>query len=241
LERKSEREIALTNAEAISKEEKEKKIALIEARTQAQREALERRQRAIELQRARFEKAVTIGRIIADTAAAVVAALGAKPYTPANIALAAVTGAIGAVQLAKAIATPLPKFAEGTDDAPGGLAWVGDAYRKELVVTPEGRLIETPAVPTVMNVPKHSIVMPDAEQAIRAMNAHLAQGTVPLPVDNGRYYREMTATLSGDIKRLEKTIKNKREVHIRRTRDGWEKITKSGGNETNYLNRNLQG
>lgn len=241
IEDRSAKEIALTNAEAISKEEKAKKIALIEARTQAQREQLERRQRSIELQRARFEKAVTIGRIIADTAAAVVAALGMKPYTPANIALAAVTGAIGAVQLAKAIATPLPKFATGTDDAPGGLAVVGDGFRKELVVTPEGKLIETPAVPTVMNVPKHSIVMPDAEQAIRAMNAHLAQSTVPMSVDNGRHYREMTATLGGKLDKLEKTIRNKREVHIRRTRDGWEKITKSGGNETNYLNRNLQG
>lgn len=241
LEKSSEREIALTNAEAISKEEKEKKIALIEARTQAQRETLERRQRAIELQRARFEKAVTIGRIIADTAAAVVAALGAKPYTPANIALAAVTGAIGAVQLAKAIATPLPKFAEGTDDAPGGLAWVGDAYRKELVVTPEGKLIETPAVPTVMNVPKHSIVMPDAAQAIRAMSAHVASSGLPSLVDHGRYYREMTNELKNEMRLTRKAIVNKREVHIHRTRDGWQKITKSGGNETNYLNKNLQG
>lgn len=241
LEKKSSREIALTNAEAISKEEKEKKIALIEARTQAQREQLERRQRTIELQRARFEKAVTIGRIIADTAAAVVAALGTKPWTPANIAFAAVTGAIGAVQLAKAIATPLPKFATGTEDAPGGLAVVGDGYRKELVVTPEGKLIETPAVPTVMNVPKHSIVMPDAAQAIRAMNAHVAASTVPALVDHGRYYKEMTATIGNKLDKLDKTIRNKREVHIHRTRDGWKKITRSGGNETNYLNNNLQG
>jgi DNA repair exonuclease SbcCD ATPase subunit len=240
LEQRSEREIALTNAEALSKEEKEKKIATIEARTQAQRENLERRQRAIELQRAKFEKAVNIGKIIAETALAVAHQLSSGDVYTA-IPRAIVVGAIGAVQLAKAISAPLPKFATGTDDAPGGLAWVGDAYRKELVVTPEGKLIETPAVPTVMNVPKHSIVMPDAEQAIRAMNAHLAQSTTPMTVDNGRYYREMTATLGGKLDKLEKTIKNKREVHIRRTRDGWEKITKSGGNETNYLNRNLQG
>jgi hypothetical protein len=219
LEQRSAKEIALTNAEAISKEEKEKKIALIEARTQAQREALERRQRGIDIQRARFEKAVNIANIIANTAAAIAKQLAATPL-PAGLPFVAAIGAIGAVQLAKAISAPLPK---------------------ELVVTPDGKLIETPAVPTVMNVPKHSIVMPDAEQAIRAMNAHLAQSTVPLPVDNGRYYREMTAALGAKLDKLEKTIKNKREVHIRRTRDGWEKITKSGGNETNYLNRNLQG
>lgn len=241
LEKKKEADIAVANAQQLSAQEKEEKIALIEARAQSQREALERRQRAIDLQRARFEKAVTIGRIIADTAAAVIAALGAKPFTPANIAMAAIVGAIGAVQLAKAVATPIPKFAEGTDDAPGGLAWVGDAYRKELVVTPEGKLIETPAVPTVMNVPKHSIVFPDAAQSIRAIQNHYASNySAPNLVDHGRYYKEMTATLGGKIDNLNKTIKGKREIHLHPSKDGWRRITKTGGNETNYLNTNLQ-
>lgn len=241
LEKKKEKDIEVANAQAGTEQEKQTRIARIEQTAQAQREALERRQRELELQRARFEKSAAIARIIADTAAAVVAALGAKPFTPANIAQATLVGSIGALQLAQAIAAPLPKFATGTDDAPGGLAWVGDAYRSELMVTPKGDLVETPPVPTVMNVPKHSIIFPDSKQALRAMYEHIGLNQSPRLVDHGRYYKEMTATIGKKLDKIDKTIRGKKEVHIHRSRDGWKTITKSGGSETHYLNDNLQG
>jgi predicted nucleic acid-binding Zn-ribbon protein len=238
--KKQEKDIEVVNASAISEQEKADKIAIINARAAAQKEALERRQRQLDLQKAKFDKAANIGKIIVETALAVVHQLNSgDPYTA--VARAIAVGAIGAAQLATAIAAPLPKFATGTDDAPGGLAWVGDAHRSELMVTPQGELIETPSVPTVMNVPKHSIIFPDSKQALRAIHNQIGFTQSPSLLDNGRYYREMTKTLGGKLDRLDKTIRGKKEIHIHRSRDGWKMITKSGGNSTHYLNDNLQG
>lgn len=168
IEKRRDAELAAINASAISEQEKADKIQLLEAKTQAQKEQQERRLKQLEADRAKFERATTIQRIIADTAAAIVAALGAKPYSPLNIALAATVGALGAAQLARVVATPLPRFAQGTDDAPGGLSVLGDAGRSELVKEPSGKMWVTPKVPTVMNVPKHSIVYPDARMMLES-------------------------------------------------------------------------
>jgi hypothetical protein len=235
LDKKKEKDIEIANNQAGTEQEKADRITIINVRAQAQKEALERRQRQIDLERARFEKAANIVKIIAETAYAVVKALGqgGPPY-------AAIVGAIGAAQLARAIATPLPKFAQGTDDAPGGHAIVGDGGKKELVVTPDGKLIETPATPTVMNIPKHSIVFPDARKILESGIAMSTRNPVPKFVDYGSYYKEMTATLGSKIDRLNNTIKNKKELHITPKRNGWEVISKSGNNRSEYLNNNLQ-
>lgn len=240
LEKKAAADRALIEASAATQIEKEEQLAQVEARAQSQREALDRRQRQIDIARARFEKTANIAKIIADTAAAIANQLKVTPL-PFGAPFIAAIGAIGALQLTRAIAAPIPKFATGTNDAPGGLAVVGDAYRSELMVTPDGELVKTPAVPTVMNVPKHSIILPDADQALRAMSSHLAMNhTAPALVDHGRYYREMTTEIGGKLDKLNRTIKNKREIHIHRSRDGWHTMTKSGGNTNNYLNNNLQ-
>ena len=57
--------------------------------------------------------------------------MGSKPYTPANIGLAIATGLLGAAQLARAIAAPIPEYEEGTEFHPGGPAKV---HRGEIVV-----------------------------------------------------------------------------------------------------------
>lgn len=168
VDKQKEHDIAAANATITNKQERETAIAKIEAKAQAERERLEKRQRQIELERARFEKAANIAQIISSTALAIIETIKTYKGTPQAFAIAAAVGAIGALQLARAIAAPLPKFAEGTTDAPGGLSWVGDAYRKELVITPQGQVIQTPSVPTVMNVPKHSIVLPDARAALES-------------------------------------------------------------------------
>jgi len=56
---------------------------------------------------------------------------------PAGIALAAVTAALGAVQLGVIATTPVPQFAKGTKSAPKGLMQVGEKGR-ELIETGNG-------------------------------------------------------------------------------------------------------
>jgi len=133
-----EEEVKRVTASTLTEEEKADKLKILEAERMAQKEANERRQRKIDLERARFQKVQDIGNIISGTAVAVVSALGSKPFTPLNIALAAVVGALGAAQLAKAIATPLPKFEKGTDSAPGGWA-VTDEKGAEMYIEPGGK------------------------------------------------------------------------------------------------------
>lgn len=54
-----------------------------------------------------------------------------------NIPLSIVIGALGAIQVATILATPIPSYAEGTkgnDRHPGGKALVGDAGKHEVVM-----------------------------------------------------------------------------------------------------------
>lgn len=83
---------------------------------------------------------------------------------PLNIAMAAVAGAMGAVQLATIIATPIPAYAKGTDYHKGGLAVVGDGGEPELVVYGDKSWI-TPDTPTLVDLPSGAMVIPDINNA----------------------------------------------------------------------------
>jgi hypothetical protein len=228
IDKQKEREIEAANATITNKQEREDAIAKIEAKAQQQREGIERRQRQIELERARFEKAANIAQIIASTAAAIIEALKTYKGTPAAFGIAATIGTIGALQLARAIATPLPKFAEGTDNAPGGLAWVGDAYKKELIVTPHGQIIQTPSVPTVMNVPKHSIVLPDAREALESGLAVNRHGRLVQNDGNNNYKIEQK------LDNIAKVIKNKSVLNMSADQGGLTAMWKYGSNWVTY-------
>jgi hypothetical protein len=228
LDRQKEHEIAVANATIVNKQEREAEIAKIEVRAQAERERLERRQRQIALERARFEKASNIAQIISSTALAIIETLKTYKGTPQAFALAAAVGAIGALQLARAIAAPLPKFAEGTTDAPGGLAWVGDGGKPELVITPQGRVTQTPAVPTVMNVPRHSIVLPDARAALESGLAVNRYGRL-VQNENGEIKE-----VGRKIDTLTKVMRNKPTLNMNADQGGLTAIWKYGANWITY-------
>jgi hypothetical protein len=145
-----------------SKEQQEIDKRRLEAQTEAQRKRIDRDRIAAARKKARADKQADIANIITGTASAVVAALGAKPYSPANIALASFTGAIGLANLARAAAAPLPQFAKGTNSAPGGLAVVSERGQ-ELVIEPSGKKYLTPATESIINLPKGSKVIPNDE------------------------------------------------------------------------------
>lgn len=79
---------------------------------------LDKKKAEMALKAAQRERQMQIMSIIGGTASAVVGALGNKPWTPANFVLAGIVGAIGAVQLATTLATPLPT-ADGYEDGFG--------------------------------------------------------------------------------------------------------------------------
>lgn len=74
---------------------------------------LDAKKAVIQQKQAKREKAIQIMSAIAGTASAVVAALGSKPWTPFNMVLAGIVGAMGAAQVATIAATPVPGLEEG--------------------------------------------------------------------------------------------------------------------------------
>lgn len=230
LDKQKDKDIEVANATIANKEERELAIAKIEAKAQAQREQLEKRQKQIALDRARFEKASNIAQIISTTAIAVIKAF--KDYAgPQAFPIAAAIGAIGALQLARAIAAPLPQFEHGTDDAPGGLAVVGEK-RRELVITPDGKVMQTPAVPTVMNVPKHSIVLPDARAALESGLAVNRHGRL-VQQDNSNHKIEQK------LDHIAKVIKNKPVLNMSADQGGLTAMWKYGANMVKYVDEQV--
>ncbi len=152
LDKKKEKEIAAINASSDTEEKKAAKIKLLEANVQAQREALQRRQREIDRKKAIFDKANTITNIILNTATAVTKALP-------DLFLAILAGAMGAAQLAIAVAAPIPTFAKGTNNAPGGISLVSEEGR-ELRIEKSGRVSLTPDTPTLMSLTKGDKILP---------------------------------------------------------------------------------
>lgn len=151
IDEKSQRQIDAINASGLAEAEKERRIMAIEKQADHQRKQIEDRIRRTEVSRAKFERAASIARIVQSTAEAVMAALGAKPYTPANIALAATAGVIGAAQIASVLAQPLPHYEKGTKNAKKGLSVVGEKG-SELVVDKHGKMFLTPSKPTLMDL-----------------------------------------------------------------------------------------
>lgn len=154
--------------------EREEAVARAQARAESQKIDIDNKRREASRRQAVFEKQLSISQIIADTALAVVRALGSKPYTPANIALAATTGAIGAAQLAAAIATPIPQYAIGTKNHPGGLAMVAEKEPELILDRGSAYMVSNPSVldlaphAQVFNQQQiHAMMSP---QMIRALN-----------------------------------------------------------------------
>lgn len=164
IDKKKEAEIAAVNASTLSAQEKADKIAVIDATAQAKKEELERRQRELDNRKARIERTFQIFQILGNTAMAVT-----KFLSTGDIPGSIVAGIIGAAQLAAVLATPIPKYAKGTDNHIGGAAWVGDGGKKELAILPDGKQFVTPDKPTLMNLPKHTKILPDADEALRSV------------------------------------------------------------------------
>lgn len=144
---------------AITEEEAEIRKRDAAAATAAKQEQLEKKKAQIEYRKALMEKANTIAQIGMATALGIMQALA---MFPPNIPLASFVGAMGAIQLATALAQPIKAYAEGTKGKPhpGGLALVGDGGSQELVMY-DGKAYVTPDSPTLVDLPRGAEVIPD--------------------------------------------------------------------------------
>lgn len=144
---------------AISTEEAEARKRAAEDKTAAKNAELEKKKAALQEKQAKWNKANSIIQTTIATSLAIMKAYSETGPILGNI-FAANIAAMGAAQIAVIAAQPIPKYAKGTKDHPGGLAIVGDGGKKEGIITDNG-LFVTPDKPTLVNLPAHAQVIPD--------------------------------------------------------------------------------
>ena len=144
----------LEESGAISTEEAEARKRAAEDKTKAKEEEIAKKKAELQRKQAIYDKAMNIAQVGMATA------LGIMKAAP-NSVLMALIAAMGAVQAATILATPIPKYKEGTDYHKGGLAIVGDGGVPETVLTPDGKLYLTPAFPTLTELPIGTKVFPE--------------------------------------------------------------------------------
>lgn len=158
-EEEIERIEELAESGVISTEEAEARKRAAEQATADKNKELEKQKADLEQKQAKWQKANSIIQTTIATSQAIMKALAeAGPF--AGPILAAVIGAMGAAQVAIIASQPIPKYAKGTDNHPGGLAIVGDGGRQEVIETDNGAYI-TPSVPTLVDIPKRAKVIPN--------------------------------------------------------------------------------
>jgi hypothetical protein len=215
LDEKSQKEIELVNQTIANEERREAAISIIEARAAARRRVLEAEQRRVDQQRARFERVAQIAKIIGDTASAVTEAL---PNIPLSIAV----GAIGGLQLLRVLSTEIPryKFGKGPGDKYEGFAIWGDGGKRELKLSTDGSTEVSGTTPTVTHVKRDDLIFPDADLYMRLANANAERVRRRAQEyfdkrDNGSVdLKPVVSVMSRGLNTLNRTIKNKREIHF---------------------------
>lgn len=188
-EAEQERISELVEKNVITEEEGEARKRAAEAQTQKKEEELEKKKQQLKYKQAVWDKANQLAQTAIATAEAIMRCWSdAGPF--GGPVFAAIAGAMGAIQIATILATPIPKYAKGTKDHPGGLAIVGDGGRQE-VVSFGGNMFLTPDSPTLIDMPKGAEVFPDADKLL-ASNMDLAGamrhiGDAPQVVVNNDY------------------------------------------------------
>ena len=194
-----ERIEALEENGAISTEEAEVRKRAAEDKTAAKNAELEKKKAALQEKQAKWDKANSIVQAGIATALAVTKALP-------NLVLAALVGAMGAAQVAIIAAQPIPKYAKGTKDHPGGLAIVGDGGKKEGIVTNNGLFI-TPDKPTLVDLPAHAQVIPDLSYIYDRRGLTSDYGLLEQKLKNMRE-EGIVVNVNNDYSRLERKMES---------------------------------
>lgn len=157
-EKEMERITQLVEQKVITQEEGEARKRAAEAKTQQKEEELEKKKQALKYKQAVWDKANQLAQAGINTAMSITQTAGQLGF-PAAIPFIAIAGAMGAMQIATILATPIPKYAKGTERHKGGPAIVGDGGTPELVMF-GGKSWITPDRPTVVDLPEGAIVKP---------------------------------------------------------------------------------
>lgn len=161
-EREIERIDKLAENGAITSEEAEARKRAAEQVTATKEAELAKKKADLQTKQAKMEKANSIVQAIMSTSLAIMKQLATTPL-PIGAPMVALIAAMGAIQLATIIAQPIPKYAKGTDNHPGGPAIVGDGGKHEAVVV-GSKYFVTPDTSTLLELPRGAKVIPDIDK-----------------------------------------------------------------------------
>ena len=233
LDEKKAKEIELANQTIASAQERAAAIAIIEARAQAQKEALIRKQKELDIKKAQFDKAAAIARIVQETAVSIISSL----KTPALIPLIA---AIAAAQLAAVIAQPIPRYFKGKNvksftDNYEGPALVDDGGKPEVIIRENGTAEIGGSTPRMTYLKARDIVLPSVDMLID----HVIAGKM------GGRLRVRSATGDPGSRRIEqkldnvvKAIKEKETLKLSADHSGLTAMWQFGANQIKYIEEN---
>jgi hypothetical protein len=249
VDKNKDAEIAAINAQALTAEEKAARIIIAEKRAQGEKDKLARKEKEIEVNKAKAEKASSLLKIVIDTITKTAqikaqAALllsnpitaGLAPFALAQIPFVIASGAISAALVA---AQPIPKFKHGREDGPATMAIVGDGGKAEVIEYASGKTALTPATDTLTYLPAHAKVYPDVEAYQRASMAASFKQPVSFDkslVDNDRYMKQMIS----ESKLTREAIKGIPLKEIRLDENGFRLWVTNGSAQTEYINRTVK-
>ena len=206
-----ERISELVEKKVITEEEGEARKRAAEAKSAKKTEELEKKKAKLKREQAIWDKANNIAQCTMQTALAIMNAWATAPW-PVNIAMAAVAGAMGALQLATIIATPLPKYAKGTKSHKGGPAVVGDGGEPELV-TFGGKSWITPDTPTIVDLPAGAAVIPHisgVDESLVSIPTSSNDSKTPVIINND--YSRLEAKMDNFIYVIKQQTKQQRQI-----------------------------
>lgn len=239
IEEQKNKDIEAVEQMSISEEEADARKKAIEARAEARTTKLEQKKKKEQRKQAAYEKANSVIQATISTSLAVLNALSTVHPYPAAVVAAALAGAMGAAQIATIVSQPLPKYAKGTEDHPGGLAIVGDGGRKEVAVFPDGNYYITPSVPTIVDLPKGTEVLPSVNEALMSITkAPRIEVSAPTSTDRiEKEIVELKSTMRSVISAIEK---NRSQISVNLDPNGTWKVYDRQKGIDEYLNKNLR-
>lgn len=229
IDKKRAIDIEAVNRSSRSEQDKAAAIIRINATADAKKQQQELRQRQADEKNARFQKAANIAQIAISTALAIIKAYAdGKTLIDKQIgaSLAAVTGA---VSLATAIATPIPKFKDGKTGSYEGLAIVDDGGRNEPIYRAGSGIIEMStgvASDRLTHIGARDIVWP-------SIDAMLKQ--IPMPKLNGMIAGDNQFNDKGIIQ----AIKEQQTTAYIMTKQGVQAITANQAAFNEYVKRTI--
>lgn len=186
-----------------------------------EKDKIEKEQRAADRKRAIFQKTLAVVEIAINTAKGIGMALGSF-VPPVSFALAAVVGVIGALQIAAVLSKPIPAFAEGTDNAPGGWSLINEEGQ-EAVTDSRGTRIYKSKGPALVDLEKGAIVH-TAEKTARMREALVAGDNMVAGFDDDtqkmRHIKvevetaSMTSILGGHLNKIHNVLVNQKPANL---------------------------